>query len=851
MMAVKRKGGEAADLEGKVGEYARRVYAGLGGALQDALEDVKAVAKAREQVVHPLGSLELQGEALQRYYRMLCTMESRFPISREKTHINKLAFSWTNSFKENQGVRQHNLNFEKAAVAFNYGALLSQRGLDVDRTTDDGVKVACKFFQEAAGVFAFVKDHISIKVDSPKPVDLSLEASKMLEHIMLAQAQECFHEKALRDGKSAAILAKLAKHAGDLYAEAYRTAASSLISDSLKKTTFATHAEAKAALLNGMAEYHLATVHQAKEEVGEEIARLKRAEGALAPLAKKAKGMAVAAHLERVQGGIARRLQKAVKENESIYLVRVPAYGSLAEVKGAALVKCAPPAGFAPTSDPEVASMFAGLVPDSSAKALSRYTEMVDVLISEEKGKLSAAADQVTLKLRELDLPDLLRALESSASTNPIPVPEPLKSRLEDLEANGGYKHLEGTLQQLYEARQVTKDLLAGVENELRAEDKEDQEMREAFRERWTAPPSETLSTVLREKILGYKDNIAAAEQNDQALAQQLRDKAPIFSSLTVAAAAARMPRIKVPMLSVDGDAMAVAGALEALVERAHQLKARCAKADAGLSAMKRDDNILPKLMSTPDNYEALFKEEALKYGDLMDEVEGCVAEAAAVGRDLGAQHAAFVQGYGVPEWRRACAANANVFQANFDAYLQFCGDIEGGMKFYANIQDAANRLSQQCGDFCYTRRLQRRELYDQLTQEAQQAEQRAADEQYARELHQQMAAMQVQQQSPPPPVQVPDPQAQYYPAPQYPPAAAAPGQAPPPGYAYAQPAPGAPPVQYPQPQSPQYAPQPQAGQAPPQYAPQPGHYAQPPPPGQQHYYAPQPGAHHQPPPPQ
>ena len=49
-----------------------------------------------------------------------------------------------------------------------------------------------------------------------------------------------------------------------------------------------------------------------------------------------------------------------------------------------------------------------------SAKALSKYTEMVDNLIRQQKDKLEAASDEARLRLREWDMPE---ALQASAET--------------------------------------------------------------------------------------------------------------------------------------------------------------------------------------------------------------------------------------------------------------------------------------------------------------------------------------------------------------------------------------------------------------------------------------------------
>lgn len=62
--------------------------------------------------------------------------------------------------------------------------------------------------QEAAGSFAELRDVVSLRVESPRPVDVSPEAANMLEKLCLAQAQEVTYEKFRADAKSPGILAR-------------------------------------------------------------------------------------------------------------------------------------------------------------------------------------------------------------------------------------------------------------------------------------------------------------------------------------------------------------------------------------------------------------------------------------------------------------------------------------------------------------------------------------------------------------------------------------------------------------------------------------------------------------------
>lgn len=72
-----------------------------------------------------------------RYYRAASLVESRFPISKDKSNI-QVAFTWTDSFLPKKKVRQSSIHFDKAAVLFNLAALLSQRASNIDTSTSEG-----------------------------------------------------------------------------------------------------------------------------------------------------------------------------------------------------------------------------------------------------------------------------------------------------------------------------------------------------------------------------------------------------------------------------------------------------------------------------------------------------------------------------------------------------------------------------------------------------------------------------------------------------------------------------------------------------------------------------------------
>ena len=53
-----------------------------------------------------------------------------------------------------------------------------------------------------------------------------------------------------------------------------------------------------------------------------------------------------------------------------------------------------------------------------SAKALSKYSEMVDGIIRQQKDRLEAASDEARAKLREWDMPDALHVSRAAFVTS-------------------------------------------------------------------------------------------------------------------------------------------------------------------------------------------------------------------------------------------------------------------------------------------------------------------------------------------------------------------------------------------------------------------------------------------------
>ncbi|KAL6777540.1 HLM1 [Auxenochlorella protothecoides x Auxenochlorella symbiontica] len=739
LLAVHCKKGESLDLRKAVNTYVAGTY-GVQAA-EEAGDDMQEIQSLRDDIVNLSGSLQHLRRTLSKYYRMLALMESRFPLSRSREGVN-LTFSWADAFKPSKRAEQASLDFERAAILFNLGAVASQQGLACERRSEAGLRESARVFQEAAGYFAALREGPCLRIERPAPMDLTPEAADMLCHMMLAQAQECVFEKAAADRKSPALLARLSKQVSSYYDDCSRLLTSAPLTSHFDKSWVA-HAGVKSMLYDVEAIVQSSAALAAADPlagVAQEIARLKAAQIVLARARKDAKATSkeLQENVAAKESQVAQRLAKAERENATVYLQRVPAEADLPPIAPASLVKPVAPADLEAVDD-EVRNLFSSVIPDASAKALSRYTEMVDIVIRKATEALDAASDEARLRLREWDLPEALQALEAGSVAA---LPDAVRSELEDVERSGGLKHLQEVAQQVKEVRRVAVEELQAVARDLANEEADDEQLRAHHGSRWNRAPSSQLTRGLRDRVAGYQSNLAVAGESDSRLERRLAGESAAFAALGIEAAAAEMPRLQAPMLSVDnmGPAAAVT-TLRTALEGLDTLSAQRASLEEGLKERKQRDNVLPKLLAAPRDAEALFREEIKKYDDLVDEVDANVAKQGQLLAAIRPALATYKADYGYEDWKRACNSAAAGIRQQCARFKELQDNLAEGLRFYMSLQEAIAQLRQHVGDHILTRRMQRDEMVEELRRVAE-----------SQRLSNQMSTMQLGPQPPPPP---------------------------------------------------------------------------------------------------
>ncbi|KAK6122322.1 hypothetical protein DH2020_043942 [Rehmannia glutinosa] len=631
-------------------------------------------------------------DLLQNYYKALCAVESRFPISPDKDHVNTVSFTWFDAFKNKQKANQQNIH------------LGSQMGLSFDRSAVEGRRQASHSFIAAAGAFAFLRDNVAMKasVGSSTTLDVSVECVGMLERLMLAQAQECVYENTIAKGSSPGVCAKIARQpaprkncltdsrgtlqcisfkaqllldsscylcVGLFYEEALAALSVAPLNQHFEKAWIA-HVQLKAALFYAEACYRYSLELHDKEEIAEEIARLKSGVSALSE-AKKSSPRGAAQQLldgiNKLETNLNRNLERAMKENDR-------------------------------------EKMFASLVPDNSAKALSRYTEMLDDIIRTQAEKLQQGSELARVRLKEMDLPDSILALEGNFT-----LPTALKDDVEAVQICGGPAGLEGELQQLKDLRRVNHELLVQVEEQLQKEATDDSQFRTQFGTRWTRPQSSTLTKNLQDRLNRFAANLKQAAESDARIERSVREHSALMSILDCRPIESALPTLARPIMSLDANEDAVVGALKQSLRQLETLGAQRAGLEDMLKEMKR------KLMTFTGSHEDLFRKEISKYDNICEEIAQNLEAQEQLLMHIQAQNDEFAAIFNLEDYKASREKGYRQIEAAVAKFREIKENINEGLKFYVTLQDAITIVKQQCSDFVMTRNIQCREMIEDV----------------------------------------------------------------------------------------------------------------------------------------
>ncbi|XP_022826361.1 apoptosis-linked gene 2-interacting protein X 1 [Spodoptera litura] len=217
-------------------------------------------------------------EVIYNYYDQLASLEAKIPPQEVQIPFKwKDAFDKGSLFGGRMSLTISSLAYERMCILFNMGAMQSLIASQQTVETEESLKQAAKLFQQAAGVFAYLKANIMMAVHQETTPDLNPDTLDALAKLMLAQAQEVIAYKCIRDEMKESMVAKVCAHCDELYTDALRAMNKEQLK-ALWDRDWLHVMTSKQAAFRGLAQLYQSQVCHANKAVGEEIARLQLAE---------------------------------------------------------------------------------------------------------------------------------------------------------------------------------------------------------------------------------------------------------------------------------------------------------------------------------------------------------------------------------------------------------------------------------------------------------------------------------------------------------------------------------------------------------------------------------------------
>jgi programmed cell death 6-interacting protein len=491
------------------------------------INDVKHFEVMRKEilVIHdPTDSSQTQ---LLSYFYQLKSMVPRLsPLEAEI----KLPFFWNDAFVHGKRCQLNLIYYEMAAILWNLGAFESMRGAKVDRSTDEGVRLAGKHFQQAAGYFDYLKDNLLSYLQANTLQCLTADCLNMVKLLMLAQGQLCFYEKAVRDKKRDAmktgIVAKLASQSSTFYQNTATASRTGSLGGILDISWFAI-TEFQAKCFKGASEYWQAL---ASKELaltkgsgyGEEVARYNRAENYVRSAIEVGRKYTILPSLlqgaEALLNIIASNRQNALKDLSTVYMENVPNEGSLPEVLGVAMVKPSTLPDQSTVLSSFDALLFKFVLPKPILEANQRFYNELNSLINATVVASENATNIGRTTLSSVGLPGSLEGIKTENS-----IPATLWNKILKIQSMGSTERLKTMLMDLNNSSRRAMTSMKLLEETITTEENKDNAF---FKQnpQYNGTKSSMLDIDIKTNLTLLKEAFNNAQVNDETITKEIID---------------------------------------------------------------------------------------------------------------------------------------------------------------------------------------------------------------------------------------------------------------------------------------------------------------------------------------
>ncbi|KAF1814411.1 BRO1-domain-containing protein [Eremomyces bilateralis CBS 781.70] len=723
ILAVPFRRTHSVSLSDAIKEYISSKYDQHPDMFKQDLETIDYLRTAAVQAIDP----HITGiKKLQSYAAQLIWLGGKFPID------IGVDFSWYPALGYNlqRPVSQNNVRFELANVLFNLAAMYSQLAVSLNRTTSDGLKTACNYFCLSAGVLSYLRTDIIPDMRASPPDDMDTSTLECVEQLMLAQAQECFWQKAVKDGLKDASIAKLAAKVSDLYSDAVECGVKS---DTIS-SEWIHHMNAKHHHFAAAAQYRAACDCLEKRKYGEEVARLIDAVSCVNEALKEARyvNKTVLGDLNGIKNRVQEDLKRAEKDNNMIYLLPVPPKSELKTLDRATMVSSKVPKEiFEATSMLGENSdlghpLFSKLVPYSVHVAASIYADRRDRLVNHDiVDQLEDMTNAIHRELSSLNLPGSLQALEK-----PLGLPSTLLSHAEEIRQQDGVVRLRRSIAETEKLRHGDRAVFQEGVDLLRGEIEEDERARQKHGTvRWTRPTSELAVPKLYGQIQEIDGYFSAANSSDTLITSKLKENERLLNLLSGTdydlEKFVPSSRRVVMTPAVERESSNLRACLNDLT----RLESRRRRKIEGLRSKAKQDDINTDLLRETARlereypmqkieavqFEGLFEKRLRLYDSDKAAVETEREEQDGLLKNLHATNQAFVNARRGENSTKTREDALQSLENAFYKYKEIISNLHAARKFYNDLAKIVTRFRDDCKNFAYQRRMEASEVEGDL----------------------------------------------------------------------------------------------------------------------------------------
>lgn len=690
--------------------------------------DLQAIDELRYAAAHSQEPHTSGIKKLQAYAAQLVWIGGKFPID------IGVEFAWYPALGYNtqRAQSQNNLRFELANILYNLAAMYSQLAFSSNRSTADGLKTACNYFCYAAGVLKHLRENIVPDMRATPPEDMDVMTLECLEQLMLAQAQELFWMKAVKDGLKDASIAKLAAKVSDLYSD---SADFGIKSDAIS-SEWIHHMNAKHHHFAAAAQYRAACDCLEKRKYGEEVARLKDSLVCVNEALKEAKHLnkTVIGDLNGLKSRVQEDLRRAEKDNDMIYLLPVPPKPELRILDRASMVAAkVPPEVSDPLSHLSDTNgtlgrpLFTKLVPYAVHLAASLYEDRKNRLINtgviDELENLTSKIHDI---LKGLNLPGSLQALEK-----PLGLPPGLVTHAEEIRQQDGVNRLERAVRETEKLKDSDNSIYREGIDILQAEAAEDEQARRRYgTDRWPRATSKDAAPKLWAQMHEIEGYLKGAESSDETVRKKISENETLIRLLggTDRDLENFVPSARRAVLTPAMDH--AANRLRACLNDISRLESRRRRKIESLRQKARQDDINPDLLKETARLEREYpmqKIEAAQFEEFFEHrLQMYKPEKAMVSEEeqeqqslmnrLQQTNSEFVKARkgdtSTKDREKALQSLENAYYK----YKEIISNLDAGRKFYNDLAKIVSRFRDDCRTFAYQRRGEAAQLEGDIT---------------------------------------------------------------------------------------------------------------------------------------